>query len=171
LVLIASLLISIPAVVFSARRLTARGLPGWQSRTSMETIAESIAADAARIARGRDSNPGFVLLVYGEPGLFYQLSVTRQLSGRNFLTSPVGDLGFAQPNRAASSVPTFLVARRDKAFQGDRQRYQDRFQSVGRYPYRASDLVLLNEFHFHQLAKPSGSPQHELQLYLLKQTQ
>ena len=141
----------------------------------METMAESIIADAARITRDRDSHLGFVIYVYAEPGLFYQLSVTRQRSGLSFLTRPVGDLEFAQPSAAASNVPTFLVAgpqaHRDQAFQGEMKRYQDRFRSVGRYPYHSSDLVLLNEYHPRQLADPTDPPHHELRMYLLKQAQ
>jgi 4-amino-4-deoxy-L-arabinose transferase-like glycosyltransferase len=174
-VLAVCLLITVPVIIFSAQRLTSRGIPGWQSRTAQEIIAESITADAARIARSRDSNLGFVIYVYGEPGLFYQLSINMMRSELNFVTRPVGDLEFAQPNPAVSTVPTFLVAgpqaHRDKTFQDEIQRYRDRFRPMGRYPYRSSDLVLLNEYPPRRLADPSGPPQHELRMYLLKQAE
>ena len=143
------------------------------SSDSADTVLQDAQADAARIARSRDSNLGFVITVYAEPGLFYQLSVTRQRSGLSFITSPVGDLEFVHPSPATANVLTFLVAgpqaHRDETFQGEMKRYRNRFRTVGRYPYRASDLVLLNEYHPRQLADPSDPPQYELQMYLLKQ--
>ncbi|MCH8243369.1 MAG: hypothetical protein IH897_12295 [Planctomycetes bacterium] len=93
----------------------------------------------------------------------------------SFITSPVSDLEFVHPSPAAATVPTFLVAgpqaHRDKTFQGEMSRYRDRFRLIDRYPYRPSDLVLLNEHDSGHLANPSGPPRQEVLLYLLKQAQ
>lgn len=90
------------------------------------------------------------MIVYGEPGLFFQLNaIGTQVFG------PAGDLSFiARPTQDAS-IPVFLVtgphAERTTGFQDELAHYTTRLDPIAVYDYVPSDLVLLNQYDARSL--------------------
>jgi len=167
------LVVSASAFVWSADRISSKGVPGWQDRTGLETIAGRVVQDASRAAakeRRRDLLPiDFVIYVYGEPGLFFHLS-EKMTSASNAVARPVSNLDFVHPNAPQLPVPTFLVtgphAHRSEEFKKQWAQYKNKLRQIGTYRYHPSDLVLLNLYHSERLAGPKGPPVEEIHLYL-----
>jgi hypothetical protein len=163
-------------------------VPGWQNRGGFRPIAVELAklaaADSAIVTPGsKDSSPiraddvpQFVLYVYGEPGLFYQLNrEQRQPNSLPFVVAVAPeDVGRLTPVKTGSiEVPTYLVtgphADRDAGFRERWGSSASRFRQVGgTLRYRPSDLVLLNELPASEAADPDRHPQFAVRLFRVK---
>jgi len=163
-------------------------VPGWQNRGGFRPIAVELAklaaADSAIVTPGsKDSSPiraddvpQFVLYVYGEPGLFYQLNrEQRQPNSLPFVVAVAPeDVGRLTPVKTGSiEVPTYLVtgphADRDAGFRERWGSSASRFRQVGgTLRYRPSELVLLNELPASEAADPDRHPHFAVRLFRVK---
>lgn len=135
----------IPVVVLCVVRTGEREFPAWQTRTDLIDVARRCMASAAADAGGDSSRDGKVIIyVYGEPALFYQLS----LAGA--ITRPVARLDVAH-----RELPTFVAvgphAERTAGFAEQFRRAGNSLTLVDRIPYRLSDFVLLDAHSPEQL--------------------
>ena len=138
-----------------------RGVPAWQARTGWLPISKQIIAEVghrAEVARGnRDET---VVLVYGEPGLFFQLNV----DGTQVF-EPTADLSFLARPPQDPSIPIFLVtgphAERTSGFQEDLAQNAAYLERIAGYEYLPSDLVLFDQYDPRSLAKVPGSARTE----------
>jgi len=148
-------------------------VPGWQSRTGLESIAGQIRADADRITATLSRSPAppvdYVVYVYGEPALFFHLA--NALADDKAVAQPAANLGFIETHRE-SRFPVFLVtgphADRSRAFQQQWKRLKHRFGQSGEYRYFPSDLVLLNQFPPDALADQTEHRETVVRLYRLR---
>ncbi|MCA9122539.1 MAG: glycosyltransferase family 39 protein [Planctomycetaceae bacterium] len=131
--------------------LAKRGFPAWQSRTGWLPVSQQILAEVGKRTEGtRGNRDEAIVIVYGEPGLFFQLNaIGTQVFG------PAGDLSFiARPTQDAS-IPVFLVtgphAERTTGFQDELAHYTTRLDPIAVYDYVPSDLVLLNQYDARSL--------------------
>lgn len=142
----AALAVSVLVLAFGLPRVAERGFPAWQSRTGWLPIAQQIAAEVdnrAEAARGNRDEA--IVIVYGEPGLFFQLNVEgTQIFG------PAADLSFVTRPPQDTSIPIFLVtgphAERTNGFQDELSRHAENLEEIAAYEYLPSDLVLLNQY-------------------------
>jgi dolichyl-phosphate-mannose-protein mannosyltransferase len=161
---------------------------GWQNRGGFRPIAAELsklaATDSAIVTPASkesspiraDNAPRFVLYVYGEPGLFYQLSREQQKPDSPPYVVAVApeDVGRLTPVKSGSvAVPTYLVtgphADRDAGFRERWGSSASRFRQVGgTLRYRPSDLVLLNELPPDEAADPDRHPQFAVRLFRVK---
>ena len=157
-------LISGCVLIWSLGRVASKGVPGWQDRTGLESIAGQVIGDARGSSTQQQRQPDqMVIYVYAEPALIYHLSVGR------ILARPVGDLKFVRPNALRPTISTFLVtgphAHRSKTFSKQWNQNRNQFRLIGSYPYRPSDLVLVNGRHPKELTDPSHRPEQQIRLY------
>ena len=146
----------------------ARLVSGWQSRTALADIAQQIqiAAHQAVVERGVQMVGGkrAVLYVFAEPGLFFHLPAD------DLALAPVGNLDFAKVNAPATGLPTFLVtgphAHRSPSFNAQAAAHATRLELVQRWPYAASDFVLLDQVPPSQL--DAERAKCEVRLYRVK---
>ncbi len=118
----------------------------WQDRRGMARLAAAIKDDVERrldergVSRGAD----FVLDVYGEPSLYFQLR-----SQGVDLALPVSSLRFAQPDAPVPEYPTFLIAGphadATPQFADQFLTAQPRLTLVKEYEFLPSELVRRNE--------------------------
>jgi 4-amino-4-deoxy-L-arabinose transferase-like glycosyltransferase len=159
-ILVGSAILFSGAIYLNLDRWTERGIPGWQSRTGLQEVAADIAAQVNSASPDGD----VLILVYAEPGLFFQLAT---VSNSRWTATPIGTL---QPSTRSPVVPTYLVtgpnAHREPGHTVAIARYGDRLQRVAGYPYPPSDLVLLNWFSPSSPAFPG--PKQRVQLYRLR---
>jgi len=139
----------------------------WQPRTSMAQVAIHVKQEIERRLQetGRDPRSDYVVDVYGEPSLYFQI----RRAGVE-LVAPVSTLRFAQPEAPPPTVPTFLLAgphaQRTPQFQEQLTTAAPRLNLVNTFDYHASDLVRLND------PQPENAPDRSLsetvQLYELR---
>jgi len=143
----------------------------WQSHTGLADIAAEVKTDIEqRIAEqgGSPRSDNYVVDVYGEPSLFFQL---RQLGIE--LALPASNLRFAQPGIAAPSHPTFLLAGphalRSSQFKQQLAETAGRLKLLKTYQYTPSDFVLLNQHPPGEIRQADGQQrQYSVRLYQLE---
>ncbi len=139
----------------------------WQDRRGMAQVASQVKSDIEQrlselgVPRGAD----FVVDVYGEPSLYFQL----RRSGVE-LALPASSLRFAQPDAPPPPYPTFLLsgphAERSPQYAEQFQTAQPRLKLIKSYEYAPSDLVLLNDLPPREIRDAEGrSPLYQVQLY------
>jgi len=180
-------LLAAGAVLFfvGSHRFAEVRVPGWQNRGGFRPIAKEIVArsesqtaddEAHSPGSGNDPNsdpPRFVIYVFGEPGLFYELSLQRKDSSTPFLVHPVATRNVKPARWRETELPTFLVTG-PHFYRGDGAEPQDadvdaRLQPIGKtFRYRASDLVLLNSFSTSELTDPERSPKLAVRLFRVR---
>jgi hypothetical protein len=143
----------IGVLVFS-QRLHSRGIPGWEGRTGLESIAARIANDASNAAaEAGPAIPLNVFFVFGEPALVYHLSALGETA------VPIGDLAVLRSNRLPPGAVPYLVAGshavRTPAFMVEITSLAAHFKVSAIYDYWPSDLVLLDE-HPAEVVEQSG---------------
>jgi hypothetical protein len=148
-------------------RIAEHGCPAWQSRTGWLPISKEIVAEVgSRTKAARGNRDEAIVIVYGEPGLFFQLNV----AGTQVFF-PAADLDFINNPSRDVSVPTFLVtgphAERTSGFQEDLARNAAHLERIAGYEYLPSDFVLLDQYDPRSLAKPP-EPAHTEKITLYK---
>lgn len=164
-------------LVLSGERLTRHEVPGWQRRDALVSIADDLLRRASEEATtgGSVAESVMVIYVFGEPGLFYQLAAAAPRHPRlQYVVAPVSSLEFPPARSGGKPVTTLLVvgphARRTAGFEAAWNRHAGRFQRVGpALPYRASDLVLLNEWSPSEITGPDSPPPQEIELFRLRE--
>ncbi len=144
---------------------------GWQSRTGLADVAAEAKADIEKRLRqtGQSSSSGdYVVVVYGEPALFFQL---RQLGIE--LALPVSSLRFAQPGLERPARPTFLLAGPhalgSPQFEEQLKTTAGRLKLLRTYEFTPSDFVVLNQYPPAELRTADGSPRrYAVRLYELE---
>ncbi len=150
------------------RSRDARWIAGWQSRTALADLAPQVQEAARRVvAAGGLRDVGgkrAVLYVFAEPGLFFHLPAD------DLAVGPAGSLDFLKPDAPSTGLPTFLVtgphAHRSAAFAEQMAKYITRVELVQRWPYAASDFVLLDQVPPSQL--DAERAKCEVRLYRVK---
>jgi len=150
---------------WSLPRLGERGVPAWQPRTRLRSMAKDMAIQARRTAVAADMPSNDVLVyVYGEPALFFHL----RRQGLP-LVGPCQNPLAAVSGTHETGLPAILItgphAHGSPKFRGQWLESQDRFKLLAHYPYRPSDLVLLNQHSPHDLP---DDPVEEVRLYVVK---
>ncbi len=126
-------------------RSAEHGCPAWQSRTSWLLVSKQIVTEVGnRAEAARGNRDEAIVIVYGEPGLFFQLNIDgTQVFG------PAADLSFVTRPPQDTSIPVFLVtgphAERTAGFQQDLADSARHLERVAAYQYRPSDLVSLDQ--------------------------
>jgi len=129
--------------------------PAWQDRAALAGIAEQavvVAAENCEGEPGLNAELDFVIYVYGEPGLLFNIQ------GDRHAVKPVMDLSFARAGSNHTRGPTFVLAGphawKSSQF-GDEYRAlpNDAMIEVAEFPYRVSDFVLLDDHAPQQLSK------------------
>ncbi|MDP7278054.1 MAG: glycosyltransferase family 39 protein [Planctomycetaceae bacterium] len=127
------LIIAVPA------GLLPRAIPAWQSRTAIADLADQL------IDRVTTAHPeGLVVVrVWGEPALFYQLSVR---GPQRLLLQPAGGLAVIGPDQPVPEAPVFLVVG-PHVIESDQARQQDwsAFTQVDGFKIRPGLQVRLNQ--------------------------
>jgi hypothetical protein len=137
----------------------------WQPRTGLRHVAQAMLQDTERVA-GRDSRPPpRVVLVYGEPALVYHLNALQNGRPDRAMVFPVANLDVQAPPQGMVFLAASLHARRSPEFLEELAQHQDRFSQVADYRYRASDLVLADQFPPHDWA---GQRVQSAMLYRVK---
>jgi hypothetical protein len=143
-----------------------RGIVGWQERGELAGQAPQIRDDVARDA-GVDVRAGldrFVIYTYGEPALFFHL----RRSGCAFV-KPVKDLVFAYPEARAPVLSSYVAFSRHAwgtpGFGEQLARALPRLQPVGKYAYKLSDMVVLDDRSF---VRHDHRPEYEIEVYRVK---
>jgi hypothetical protein len=150
------------------RSRDARWIAGWQSRTVLMDLAPQIQEMARLVAiDGTAREVGgkrAVLYVFAEPGLFYHLPAD------DLAVGPAGSLDFLKPDAPSTGLPTFLVtgphAHRSAAFAEQVTKHAARIELIQRWPYAASDFVLLDQVPPSQL--DAERAKCEVRLYRMK---
>ncbi len=143
--------------------------PAWQQRTSLIAIADQI-QNVVRQRNVLDQQPAeiggkrAVLYVFAEPGLFFHLPAD------DLGVAAAGSLDFLKPDARSTGLPTFLVtgphAHRSAAFEEQVTKHAARIELVQRWPYAASDFVLLDQVSPSQL--DAERVKCEVRLYRVK---
>ena len=135
------------------RSRDARWVAGWQLRTALADLAPQVQGAVRRVIAASGSRDvggkRAVLYVFAEPGLFFHLSAD------DLGVAPAGSLDFLKPDAPSTGLPTFLVsgphAHRSAAFEEQMTKHAARIKLVRRWPYAASDFVLLDQVPPSQL--------------------
>ncbi|MEX0818644.1 MAG: glycosyltransferase family 39 protein [Pirellulaceae bacterium] len=149
----AILVVSVLALSLGLHRVAEHGTPAWQSRTGWLPISKQIVEEVGdRAVATRGNRDEAFVIVFGEPGLFFQLNAAgTQAFG------PAADLSFITRTPPDTSVPIFLVtgphAERTAGFPEELARHAPRLERIAEYSYMPSDLVLLNQYHPRLLAR------------------
>ena len=146
----------------------ARWVAGWQSRAALADLAPQVQEAARRVAaEGGSRDVGgkrAVLYVFAEPGLFFHLPAD------DLGVAAAGNLDFLKPDAPSTGLPTFLVtgphAHRSAAFEEQVTKHAARIELVQRWPYAASDFVLLDQVPPSQL--DAERAKCEVRLYRMK---
>ena len=129
--------------------------PAWQDRAALAGIADAavvVAAENCKGDPGLNAELDFIIYVYGEPGLLFNIQ------GDRHAVKPVMDLSFAKPGSDHPRIPTFVLAGphawKSSQF-GDEYRTlpDDAMVEVAEFPYRVSDFVLADDHAPRQLSK------------------
>lgn len=158
--------IAITAPLFPAGRVllgntTTQLSAGWPNRRGMLQIAQGIADDAAKLAQESGRAEGACLvLVYGEPALFYQLHAA------GVAAAPVAQV--PEERLGGNGAPlVFLAAgahaERSSSFQEEFAEKATGFDEVGEYTYSPSQLVWLDNY-----SPDSSGVQEKVRLYRLR---
>ena len=160
------LVIGTIALLAALPRIAERGWPAWQSRAGWLSVSERIIAEVGgRAEAARGNRDEAIVVVYGEPGLFFHLNV----DGTQAFV-PAADLSALDNPSRDPSVPTFLVtgphAERTQGFHEDLVRSAAHLTRIAEYTYLPSDLVLLDQYH-PRVLKSTGEPlrQQRVTLY------
>lgn len=141
-------------VVLCVWRANDHRAPAWQDRATLAGIAEQALAAATENCKGEpglNAELDFVIYVYGEPGLLFNIQ------GDRHAVKPVMDLSFARAGSSHTRAPTFVLAG-PHAWNGSQ--FGDEYRSlpsgamieVAEFPYRVSDFVLLDDHAPRQLS-------------------
>ncbi|MCG6158591.1 ArnT family glycosyltransferase [Rubinisphaera margarita] len=136
--------------------------PAWERRKELQIVAEDFVAITASRARdaGLPENE-VIFYVYGEPAIFYHISLFDRLAG------PIGHLDFAKPETRLSNAPTYLVvgphAEESQLFTEQWEALGSWFEPVHAAKVRPSRLVQLNN-----VEPEVGESLDEYALYQLK---
>lgn len=150
------------------RSREARWIAGWQSRTALADIAPQVQEVVRRVVSEAGSHDvggrRAVLYVFAEPGLFFHLPAD------DLAVAPAGSLDFLKPDAPSTGLPTFLAtgphAHRSAAFEEQVAQHAERIELVQRWPYAASDFVLLDQVPPSQLEVERAKC--EIRLYRVK---
>jgi dolichyl-phosphate-mannose-protein mannosyltransferase len=138
-----------------------RDVPGWQDRTLRARVIRDAAQEARKSAPGKQ--PFF--LVYGEPALFFNLSI----DGNKPQPPLGGDFSFLSPGAKALPQPAFLLAYEGKAdFDKLIEPYKKSLDLITIFRDTPSDLVLLDTYNPSDLAPGQPRPREALDLYRIK---
>jgi hypothetical protein len=140
------------ALLAALPRIAEHGCPAWRSRAGWLPISKQIVAEiGSRTKAARGNRDEAIVIVYGEPGLFFQLNV----DGTQVIF-PAADLSFINNPSRDTSVPTFLVtgphAERTTGFWEDMAQHATSLEQIAGYEYIPSDLVLLDQYDARALA-------------------
>lgn len=128
---------SLVAVLPQAARLTSRGMIVWQDRTGLAQVAQHVTSHL--------SKESAVVLVYGEPALFFQLRA------RGVSCLPTADPNFV-PRGLPAGVSLYLVSGwHASATASDpflSSPVAEHWREVAQIPYPLSDLVVTDRRHF-----------------------
>ena len=134
------------AIVLAAsqRSPLERGVPGWESRTGLSSLAPQIIDDVCRNA-GLDRQTQLnklVIYTYGEP---QQHRVQSAAGGHAEFVNPVKEVAFADPDAPVPPLPSFVLigpqAWRTRGFGEQLVKALPRLQLAGKYRYVPSDLT------------------------------
>ena len=156
--------------LMSGSSLAARGVSAWKPRTGLSLAALSI-GDTIRKDLATQGAPEeqAVVLVYGEPALFYHLRAKAILPA-----APVGDLGTVTSFDTRSGATVYLVtgphAQRSQQFKDRLSQSRSVLIRIGAITYGASDLVLLNHYSPDELARGRQATSGELRVYRLRRS-
>jgi hypothetical protein len=141
----AAFVVCIFALLLALPRVAERGAPAWQSRTGWLPISKQIVAEVGNrteVARGNRDEA--IVIVYGEPGLFFQLNVD---GTQAYL--PIATLSSISKQPRDPSVATYLVigphAEQTAGFQEELARQATHLAMIAKYEYVPSDLVLSDQ--------------------------
>jgi len=152
----ALLAIGLVAVIPQAARLTSRGMIVWQDRTGLAQVAQHV---TSRIPR-----ESAVVLVYGEPALFFQLRA------RGVSCLPTADPDFV-PRGLPAGVPVYLVSGWHASTTGGDPLQSGpvagRWREVAQIQYSLSDLVVTDRRHFSR-SRTADSHHATARLYQLQ---
>lgn len=162
------LLILIGAIWWKGAAISARGIPGWQNRTGLESIATEIVADARTSVK--DATGGAeeynLFYIYAEPSLFFHLA------GQGVPAAPIADLSFVgelqQPAKATIFLLTGPQAHHDPEFLSRLDELNPALERVATYDYKPSDFVLLNRYPPRQLASLPQRPIEQIRMFRLR---
>ena len=140
--------------------------PLYQARTDLRSIAQAIPEEMATHSLGTSTEIDAVVYVVGEPGLYYHLA-SAHASPLNFIAQPASNLAALTPKPNAPPIPTFIAigphAPVEMALLAEQT---DRATLIREFPYRPSDLVLLDEVPPAEL---EGNRQRRIQLWKVTQ--
>lgn len=142
-------------VVLCVWRANDHRAPAWQDRAILAGIAEQALATAAENCKGEpglNEELDFVIYVYGEPGLLFNIQ------GDRHAVKPVMDLSFARAGSNHTRGPTFVLAgphawKSSRFGEQFRELPDDALIEVADFPCRVSDFVLLDDHAPQQLSK------------------
>jgi len=137
------------AILFWTPGAWSRGVPGWNTRTSLFDQAPRLIDDACRsvgIVR-TDNLDQLVIYTYGDPALLFQL----RLAGVRWVR-PLKSLAVASPDAPTPRLASFVVlgpqSRRTTGFTEQFAVAKNRLELIGSYSYYPSDLVVLDGADF-----------------------
>lgn len=166
---VASLVGGVVLLLVFRERISPDRFPAWQDRSGMRIAAKTVERE---IADSLAETTPFVVYVYAEPGMFYQLVARQRTADAEFVVAPAASVDLSPARAGDRRLPTFLVtgphASRSEAFRTEWESVGRRFQLVAAVPYAASDLVLLNEYRVAEIAPPDKRPQLQLHLWRLR---
>jgi len=128
------------------------GAIAWEDRTSMQHIAAHLSHDIQQ-APGYDPNAPTLLLVDGEPGLFYHLRALQTPA------TPIANLAVESAVEQSDSANLFLVigphTTRAPKYAERLQAVEKNLEPIAAYPHTPSRLVRLNNYTAQEL---TGEP-------------
>jgi 4-amino-4-deoxy-L-arabinose transferase-like glycosyltransferase len=141
----AAFVVCIFALLLALPRVAERGAPAWQSRTGWLPISKQIIAEVGnRTEAARGNRDEAIVIVYGEPGLFFQLNVD---GTQAYL--PIATLSSISKPPRDPSFATYLVigphAEQTAGFQEELARQATHLAMIAKYEYVPSDLVLSDQ--------------------------
>jgi 4-amino-4-deoxy-L-arabinose transferase-like glycosyltransferase len=108
-----------------------------------------------------------VIYVYADPAAFYHLAADAAERAPRVLVHPAGNLGMTAPGATRRPVSGVYLVTGPRAHRDETtiEAVGDRLELIGRYPYPASDLVLLDEFPPEAMQEKPAMRDEELRLY------
>lgn len=142
-------------VVLCVWRANDHRAPAWQDRATLVAIAEQALATATENCKGEpglSTELDFVIYVYGEPGLLFNIQ------GDRHAVRPVMDLSFARAGSNHTRGPTFILAgphawKSSRFGEQFRELPGDALIEVADFPCQVSDFVLLDDHAPRQLSR------------------
>ncbi len=153
-------------VVFDGR-LNRRGVPGWEDRTGLESIAARIVDNSPdATTQPGAARSGRVYFVFGEPALVFHILANGQTA------VPIADLQGLRSSPLPPGTLAYLVAgphaERTPEFVAELARSANRFEVVATYDYLPSDLVLLDEYSADRVEQTDFDRAQAIRLYRVK---